>query len=320
MATYKVIQNIEAEDHIIGPFSFRQFVYLLICAFFLYINFVLLTKGLALFMIIFLPPALFFGFLAFPFTKDQPTEVWALAKINFLVKPRKRLWNQQGLKELVVITAPVNNIAPLTDGLNQHEIKNRLKALSETIDSRGWAIKNITNNQALSYQPDDRLINPDSLPKAVPDYPIEDSLDILDNNSSSVSITMEEKINKSTYDHRQRIIDSMKAVATDQDKNDELLAQITSQKSASRDTTSKLHTINLDSFKTNEQIDDTPVTVTNENILQNQQATVKPVVTPVSSSVILNLSGNNDLNLSTLSKEASKHIDSTNDEVVISLH
>ena len=32
MAVYKVPQDVEADDKLIGPFSFRQFIYLLIVA------------------------------------------------------------------------------------------------------------------------------------------------------------------------------------------------------------------------------------------------------------------------------------------------
>lgn len=32
MATYKVPQDVEADDKLIGPFSFRQFIYLIIVA------------------------------------------------------------------------------------------------------------------------------------------------------------------------------------------------------------------------------------------------------------------------------------------------
>ncbi|MCF0232804.1 MAG: PrgI family protein, partial [Enterococcus sp.] len=32
MAQYKVPQNVEADDKLLGPFSFRQFIYLLVAA------------------------------------------------------------------------------------------------------------------------------------------------------------------------------------------------------------------------------------------------------------------------------------------------
>src|SRR5665213_2597510 len=106
MATYKVIQDIEAEDKILGPLTLRQFIYGLISIFFFYICFLCLTKHASFLLILFLPPALFTAFFTFPFGKDQPTEIWALAKIRFLFKPRQRIWDQSGIKELVTITVP----------------------------------------------------------------------------------------------------------------------------------------------------------------------------------------------------------------------
>ncbi|MGH7193938.1 MAG: PrgI family protein, partial [Candidatus Saccharimonadales bacterium] len=101
MATYKLIQDIEAEDHILGPLTLRQFIFAMLAAFCLYICFIAVTKHFPVLLAIFLPPALFFTFFAFPWGRDQPTEVWALAKLRFFFKPRKRIWNQSGLKELV---------------------------------------------------------------------------------------------------------------------------------------------------------------------------------------------------------------------------
>ena len=88
MATYKVIQDIEAEDKILGPLTLRQFIFALIAIFLFYICFILVTKACISLVLIFLPPALFFGFFALPFGRDQPTEIWALAKLRYWFKPR----------------------------------------------------------------------------------------------------------------------------------------------------------------------------------------------------------------------------------------
>src|ERR1700712_5000740 len=146
MATYKLIQEIEAEDHILGPLTLRQFIFALFAAMFYYLSFVLYLKAGFVPLILFLPPALVLSFFAFPFGKDQPTEVWALAKLRFLFKSRKRIWDQDGMKELVTITVPKKVERVLTDGLSQNEVKSRLAALASTIDSRGWAVKNVTSN------------------------------------------------------------------------------------------------------------------------------------------------------------------------------
>ena len=140
MATYKLIQDIEAEDKILGPLTLRQFIFALITVFFGYLCFLVLTKGAAFMLVVFLPPMVFFGFFALPLGRDQPTEVWALAKLRFLFKPRTRIWNQSGVKELVTITAPKKIERHLTKGYTQTEVDSRLHALADTIDSRGWEL------------------------------------------------------------------------------------------------------------------------------------------------------------------------------------
>ena len=215
MATYKMIQDIEAEDHIIGPLSLRQFIYALICAFLLYINFLLVTKHVQFLMIIFLPPALFTGFFAFPFGGDQPTEVWALAKIRFLFKPRCRIWDQSGVKELVTVTVPKKIERHLTNGLTQTEVKSRLSALANTIDSRGWAVKNVNINMYAnpgSYQEaSDRLIDMSTLPREVPNDDVQASDDIMDERNNPIAQQFDTLINASTQAHHQQLINQMNA-------------------------------------------------------------------------------------------------------------
>lgn len=221
MATYKVIQDIEAEDKILGPLTLRQFIYGLITVFFLYICFIVLTKGAAFLLIFFLPPALFTGFFAFPFGRDQPTEVWALAKIRFLFKPRKRLWDQSGVKELVTITVPKRVEQFLTNGLSPNEVQSRLKALAATIDSRGWVVKNVAVNMysqtgLIATPSSDRLIDISSMPQQVPTYDVLPSDDILDEANNPVAHQFESMINESTKSHHQKLIDDMNIVRTEQ--------------------------------------------------------------------------------------------------------
>src|SRR6185295_1780581 len=106
MAQYKVIQDVEAEDKLLGPLTLRQFIYAGITAILLYLSYFAATHSATFLIIIFFPFALVTGFFAFPWGRDQPTEVWALAKVRFLLKPRRRIWDQSGAKELVTITAP----------------------------------------------------------------------------------------------------------------------------------------------------------------------------------------------------------------------
>jgi hypothetical protein len=216
MATYKVLQDIEAEDKLVGPLSLRQFIYGAIAAVCLYLSYFLATKGAAFMIVPFLPVAIVSGFFAFPWGRDQPTEVWALAKIRFLFKPRRRIWDQSGAKEQVTITAPKHIDINYTNNLSQEEVHSRLHALAATLDTRGWAVKNVNLN---SFSPagdsftSDRLVSPAALPKPVDDTDILASDDIMDEQNNANAQRLQVMIDKNAQDHRDHLIKSLNAEA-----------------------------------------------------------------------------------------------------------
>jgi hypothetical protein len=143
MATYKVPQDVEADDKLIGPFSFRQFIYLIIVA-----GFILIAWGLAqLFIglaIIPLPVIIFFGALALPLRKDQPMEIYLAAIVSFYLKPHRRLWDAEGVETLIEITAPKTVEVKRTKDLSQNEAAQRLNYLANIVDTQGWAIRGVS--------------------------------------------------------------------------------------------------------------------------------------------------------------------------------
>ncbi len=169
MAQYKVIQDIEAEDKLLGPLTLKGFIYAIIAIFCGFINFRLIASGLGplkwLLVLVFLAPMILFGTLASPLGRHQPTEVWLLARLMFLVKPKKRIWSQTGLLHLVTITAPKKVDRQLSKGLSETEVKSRLQTLATTLDSRGWAVKNLTvvPSQLQRVEQSDRLVAPTTL-------------------------------------------------------------------------------------------------------------------------------------------------------------
>jgi hypothetical protein len=217
MAVYKVIQDIEAEDKLLGPLTLKQFIFAIISAGFIFVAFMIVSKtGLIYLAIPFLPFIIAFGVLAAPLSKDQPTDLWLAARIRFLIKPRKRIWDQSGIKELVTITVPKKEFKQLTDNLSQGEVKSRLEALADTLDSRGWAIKNIGlnsfQNPAFNYAyagGEDRLIDPSSLPNAVEDTTITSADDILDPYNNPTAQHFEEMVQASTAQHKAQAVQQM---------------------------------------------------------------------------------------------------------------
>ena len=91
MAQYKVPQDVEADDKLIGPFSFRQFVYLLIAAGLIALA-VAFFQIFPLLAIIPVPFILLLAALALPLKKDQPMETYLAAVVSFYLKPNRRIW------------------------------------------------------------------------------------------------------------------------------------------------------------------------------------------------------------------------------------
>lgn len=231
MATYTVIQDIEAEDKLFGPLSLKQFIFACLTILFGYLSFWSIINNVWFLLIFFLPAAIFFGMLAFPYSQDQPTEIWLMAKVRFYFRPRKKVWDQTGIKELVTITAPKKEEHVYTDGLTHHEIKSRLSALGETLDSRGWALKNnninmapaITSNEYIQQNQlttSDRLINHQS--QQAPDpimAEVRADYDMYDQSNNATAQKFDQIIQQSESQHRDAILEKIESARSRVDDN-----------------------------------------------------------------------------------------------------
>lgn len=150
VAVYKVPQDVEAEDKLIGPFSFRQFIYLIVVAIAGFVGFVLAQILLPLAIIV-LPVILLFGALALPLRKDQPMETYLLAVIRYYLKPKRRMWDPEGATSHIDITTPPAQERSLTKDFDQETAQQRLDYLARVMDSRGWSLKGVSKaNESVS--------------------------------------------------------------------------------------------------------------------------------------------------------------------------
>ena len=140
MAQYTVPQDVEADDKLLGPFSFRQFIYLMIIAGLIGLG-VLLYKMLAPLCIIVVPPILLLGALALPLKKDQPMETYLSAVVSYHLKSHKRIWEPGQPETTIEITAPKRQEDDYTNGLSGEEASSRLSFLADIVDTEGYAIK-----------------------------------------------------------------------------------------------------------------------------------------------------------------------------------
>ena len=201
MAQYKVPQDVEADDKLIGPFSFRQFVYLLIAAGCIAIA-VGLFQVFPLLIIIPILPAIFFAILALPLKKDQPMETYLAAVVSYYLKPHNRKWTPGQKESTILITAPKIVEDVRTRDITGEEATHRLSFLADIVDSEGYAIKGASN----SSMRDDLVAEANATD------------DMFDSYRSG---TIERAVTQNTVDRRQEALRSMREAIA---KNDESLS------------------------------------------------------------------------------------------------
>jgi hypothetical protein len=224
MAVYKVIQDVESEDKLLGPLSFKAFIYagITFVLGFINVRLAISSSPAALkwaIVLILLGPMVLFAVLASPLGREQPTEVWLLSRVRFFFKPRKRLWNQEGLSELVTITAPKKVEKQLTKDLSPTEVQSRLKALASTLDTRGWAVKNVDVNlsspaiDASVITPEsDRLVGSAGVPQQMPVVDVHAADDILDEKHNPTAQKFENLMQKAETDRKHSLLSKLKGL------------------------------------------------------------------------------------------------------------
>jgi hypothetical protein len=200
MAVYKVPQDVEADDKLIGPFSFRQFIYLIIAVIAIALGWGLSQLFIPL-AIIPLPIVIFFGALALPLRKDQPMEIYLAAVVSFYLKPRRRLWQPDGIQSLVEITVPKLIEVQRAKNLSQTEAQQRLSYLADIVDTGGWAVRGVG------------MPVPDSAMQNDMYYAAQQTEDVLDS-TSGVAQSLDTMISQSDTRRRQELVERMKQAPT----------------------------------------------------------------------------------------------------------
>lgn len=196
MAVYKVPQDVEAEDKLIGPFSFRQFIYLIIVAISGFVAWILAQIFIGL-IIIPLPIMIFFGALALPLRKDQPMEVYLAAVVRFFLKPKSRVWKSEGTINLVEVVAPHTVEEQRYKNLTQDDAQSRFDYLARVMDSRGWSTRGVMSaNESVSD-----IVAAEST----------QARDILDENTSYAQ-NLDDRIEQQEARRRQEAMDRMHQV------------------------------------------------------------------------------------------------------------
>lgn len=147
---YKVPQNVDIEDRVVGPLTLRQFLIILV------------TIGIILVLYFLFPgPLKFFFFLlaimiaaagvAIAFTKygDQNMETFLLSASRTFSSPRQRIWRK--------VAEPVQTMVSAEEKTTEETVKAK-KSLSEEKDDLGRLAELVDSGGFLSVSQKDRVI------------------------------------------------------------------------------------------------------------------------------------------------------------------
>ena len=297
MAVYKVPQDVEADDKLLGPFSFKQFVFLIVA-----VGMIALAWGLFSVLpplaIIPVPIALFFGALALPLRKDQPMEVYLAAVISFMLKPKQRLWRADGIERMVEVIAPRVEEKQYGKGYDQAEVNRRLSYLATLVDTHGWSVRGVDNpNSSVRGS----SMQADWYNEA---QAAQDPLDP----SSKTARAFETLIERADEKRHDDIVQQMQRAQTAHPATP-----------AQDDQAYSLQTSTFNPYPTMQQSIITPIGEQSATPPHDDQTT--PPSTPPVSPAIMDLARNHsDLSVASLQREAGRIQKEHDKEVVISLH
>jgi hypothetical protein len=205
---YKVPQNVEAEDQIIGPLTFKQFIYALIGVGWALLSYAILRAIPVVAILVAAPVTILFFLLAFFRRNGQNFEQLLIAIVGFVYNTRSRVWR----KDNIVETFRIEATPAVTEQsqVNPNEVRSELERIATLIDSRGW------NQPAAEYNepsvPETRIIMPGAeVDEAQAE--IKPVQDILDLENSPLAQNLAGLIQNATNDMRREAISTMHHVA-----------------------------------------------------------------------------------------------------------
>jgi hypothetical protein len=131
--------DIDVEDKILGPFTVKQSIYLLIGAMSVAILYFIFANIFYLFIILALPVILLTGAFVFYKFNEQPFEKFLIILVNYFFNPRKRLWQREAETPFLIIEEERREEIPA--GLREEAKKKSITdidKLAYILDSRGW--------------------------------------------------------------------------------------------------------------------------------------------------------------------------------------
>ncbi len=217
MGTYKVPQNVEAEDKILGPLSMKQFIYALIGVGWGLLTFAILKSVILLWVIVGVPPMLLLLGLGFYQREDQSMEVYFISIAQFIGRPHFRVWQKEPIAEVFHLEPPPPK--PKMETRDSRKVRSQLSQLANVVDTHGWAVKapQVQESELVPVVDlSERIVAPALAgPLDADSRPVEVSTadDMLDTNNAAVQ-NLNRLIETSTQSLRAEAVEKMAVGAT----------------------------------------------------------------------------------------------------------
>jgi hypothetical protein len=151
---YKVPQNIDLEDKVIGPLTLKQFIFLLVGGMLDYIIYNSLNNWLGWVLIIVISGLA----LAFAFVKirGQDFSYFLSAFFSYTTSPKVYVWEKMPNTGEEEIPKVKKEEKEEDDQLTKDpkQVKSRLQVLAEIVDTKGWQDKDTGNRVVSDDQPE----------------------------------------------------------------------------------------------------------------------------------------------------------------------
>ncbi len=125
---FEVPQFTDIEPKVVGPLTWKQFVYLAGGAGFLLMIYLSLPK--IFFLMIGIPVGVFSGSLAFHKVNDRPLSFFVEAVVNYILKNKLYLWRREKMQNII----EHNNVASSSANL-AYTNKKTISSLAHTLET-----------------------------------------------------------------------------------------------------------------------------------------------------------------------------------------
>ncbi len=217
MGQYKVPQDVEAEDKLIGPLSLRQFIYIIVALAWGGLMWRIFSFNIILMIIAIIPVSGFFILLGVGRRQEQSFENYFVALVRFAFIPRIRVWDKDISHEMIVKTEEKKPEVIKEKNVN----KGSLQQLALIMDTHGTKkdptiqLQDSTNQAALYGQ---RILDPSQIAGNIAEQPRtqrvttqDDMLDTTSARSNEVGQLLE---NVETKIHDQALANMKKGLQT----------------------------------------------------------------------------------------------------------